>query len=168
MTRVTPARVGLLAVLVVLAVLAQTTLVARLPLPGAPPDLVLVLAIAVGLTAGRSAGTVVGFGAGLLADSQTDHQLGRLALAYLVAGHLAGRLGERSTGGRARTLAVALLGSATALAVYLAEGLALTDPRTAGPALGLGLLVAVAYDVLLAPVVLPAVSAIVRGSGSTR
>lgn len=167
MTRVTPVRAVLLGILVAVAVLVQTTLVARLPLPGAPPDLVLVLTIAVGLTAGRSAGTAVGFGAGLLADSQTDHQLGRLALAYLVAGHLAGRVADRSRGGRVLALAGVLLGSVTALLVYLAEGLALTDPRTAVPALGLGLLAALAYDVLLAPVVVPAVSAVVRRHGST-
>lgn len=174
MTRLTPGRVLLLAGLVLLAVLVQTSLVARLPLPGQAPDLVLVVVLAAGVGAGRTVGLSTGFGAGLLADSQTDHELGRLALAYLVAGYLAGRLHDDDRGrgrdGRSRTIGFlgVLLGAVAALAVYLAQGLTLGDPRTALSALSPGLLSAIAYDLLLVPVVVPAVAAVVRSDASSR
>jgi rod shape-determining protein MreD len=64
----------------------------RLPLPGGPPNLVLVLVIAIGLAAGGSAGLAAGFGAGLLTDVLSDHPVGVLALCFALAGFVAGLL----------------------------------------------------------------------------
>ncbi len=91
MSRVRPLAV---VVVVLVAVLLQPVLVARLPLPGAPPDLVVVVVVAVALAAGPLAGLLSGFGAGLLTDLTADHELGRLALAYLLVGAAAGSLAE--------------------------------------------------------------------------
>ena len=81
-------------------------MLARLPLPGAAPDLLLVLVVALRARRGsRCPGLLTGFVAGLLADLGADHELGRLALAYAVVGYLAGLAARRH---RPRSLAAAL------------------------------------------------------------
>ena len=162
------ARRGLLAaVLVVTAVVLQTTAVGRLPLPGSPPDLVLVVVLALALVAGPPSGTVVGFAAGLLADLQSDHALGRLALAYTVVGHLVGAASDGPTdrsGSAVRPFVAVGLGAAGALLLYAGEGLLLGDPRVSLRATWTGLTSAVPYAVVLVPFVVPLVGALVRGA----
>jgi rod shape-determining protein MreD len=148
--------------LVVGAVVLQATVVARLPLPGSPPDLVLVLVVAVALVEGPRSGMLTGFGAGLLADLTVDHELGRLALAYVLVGFLAGLL-EDEAGSR---LLVPLLvgGAAAALAVvvFAGEGILLGDPRITGGAFWRSLTSTVPYCAVLTPVVVPPVGALLR------
>ena len=146
---------------VLTAVLLQTAVVARLPLPGGPADLALVLVIAYAWCEGPLSGMVTGFVTGLLADLLTDHQLGRLALAYVVVGYLAGIWHddtERST----LPLLVVGAGAALALGVYAAEGLLLGDPRTGLAAVLRGLTSSVGYDIVLAPFVVPVIGRLVR------
>ena len=71
---------------IITALLLQATVIGRLPLPGAAPDLVLVLVIAFALAEGPMSGMATGFVAGLLADGMSAHEMGRLALAYALAG----------------------------------------------------------------------------------
>ena len=90
----------LAAAMVLTALLLQDTVVTKLPLPGAAPDLLLVLVVAYALVEGPLSGMTTGFVAGLLADSLADHQLGRLALVYAVVGYATGYIEddtERST-----------------------------------------------------------------------
>lgn len=56
----------LCASIIVLAVMVQLTLLSRLGLPGATPDLVVVSVVALALAYGPVAGAVVGFVAGLV------------------------------------------------------------------------------------------------------
>lgn len=81
-------------VLVVVAVLAQTLLAARLPIPGPPIGIALAMVIAIGLASGSTPGAVTGFSAGFLLDifPPAATTLGVSALALLVAGTLAGRI----------------------------------------------------------------------------
>lgn len=149
------------AVTLLTALLLQTTVISRLPVPGDPPDLLLVLVVAFALCEGAWSGVVTGFVAGLLADLQSDHEIGRLALVYLVVGYVAGRVqddGDRST---LLPFAVVAVAGAGALALYLGQGLMLSDPRTSVTVLGPGLLAAVAYDVVLTPLVVPVVGFLV-------
>ena len=157
------ARRLLLGALAVLAALVlQATVVARLPLPGSPPDLVVVVVLAFALAEGPVSGSVTGFVAGVLADLLADHALGRLALAYVLVGHLVGR----SAGGADRSLVSPFvlvgLGAAGALVVYTAEGVLLGDPRVSLGALLLGLRSSVPYTLVLVPFVVPVVAALVR------
>ncbi len=147
---------------VLTALLLQTTVMARLPVPGSPPDLVLVLVLAFALAEGPRSGMVTGFVAGLLADLQSDHELGRLALAYVVAGYLAGRVQDDTDRSTLLPFLVVLGGAVAALLAYAAVGLVLGDPRTAVSALGPGLAASVAYDVVLTPFVVPVVGLLVR------
>jgi rod shape-determining protein MreD len=147
---------------VVTALLLQATVLARLPLPGVVPDLVLVVVVAFALVEGPRSGTLTGFAAGLLADLGADHALGRLALVYALVGYLAGLLeDERPRGPLTAPLAVAAA-AAGAVVVYAVEGLLLGDPRITSAALWPSLAGTVTYCVLLSLLVVPVVGALVR------
>lgn len=147
---------------VVTALLLQLTVVARLPLPGAAPDLLLVLVVAFALAEGPMSGMVTGFVAGLLADSLSTHELGRLALAYAVAGYITGMLQDDTDRSTLQPFAAVALGALTALAAYAAVGVLLGDPRvTLYPVLRAAFS-AVPYDVVLTPFVVPLVGGLVR------
>ena len=151
-----------LAPLVLLAVVLQTTLVTRLPLPGAEPDLVLVLTAAVGLVRGPRAAMLTGLAGGLLVDLSSDHELGRLALAYVVAGVLAGLL-QDDVGSALVVPLVAGAGAAlAAVLVFAGEGVLLGDPRVTGSALLRSAVSLVPYCAALTPVVVPLVAALAR------
>lgn len=150
------------AVTVLTALLLQTTVVARLPLPGSPPDLVLVLVIAFALSEGPLSGMVTGFAAGLGGDLLADHQLGRLALVYLVVGYVAGLVRGDTERSALLPLLVVAGGAAGALLLYAAGGLVLGDTRTGAAAVARGLATSVPYDVVLTPFVVPLVGLLVR------
>ena len=158
----TPPRMLLGAVTIVSALLVQTTVIARLPLPGSVPDLLLVLVLAYALIEGPLSGLVTGFSAGLLADLVADHQLGRLALAYAVAGYAVGLLDEDSDRSMSLPFVAVGLGAASALLIFAAEGVLLGDARVTVSAVLRGLTSSVTYDVLLTPFVVPVIGALVR------
>ncbi len=150
------------ALTVLTALLLQVTVVARLPLPGAAPDLVLVLVVAFALAEGQLSGMVTGFVAGLLADAVSDHQLGRLALAYTVAGYLCGLIEDDTERSTLQPFGVVALGAMTALATFSLEGVLLGDVRVFVPAVLRVLVSSVPYDVVLTPFVVPVVAGLVR------
>lgn len=88
-------RIGLLiAALVVVAVVLQTSFFSTVPLLGTVPNVVPVIVICLGLLGGAVVGAVVGFSAGLLLDSILLQALGVTSLALLIAGYFAGRYRE--------------------------------------------------------------------------
>ena len=158
----TPSR-GLLGLLAVLtAVLLQSTVLARLPLPGAAPDVVLVLVVAFGLAEGSRSGMLVGFGAGLLSDLASDAQLGRLALAYALVGCLAGLLADDTDRSVVLPFVAVAVGGVVALVVYAGEGVLLGDARITLGAFGRSLVSTVPYSVALTPFVVPVVASLIR------
>ena len=158
----TGSRLLLGAVTVATALLLQTAVLARLPLPGAAPDLLLVVVVAFALTEGPLTGTVTGFAAGLLADLGADHELGRLALVYALAGYAAGLLADDRPRSPLLPPAVVAGAAVGAVLVYAAEGLLLGDPRITWSAVRASLTGTVTYSVLLTPFVVPVVRALVR------
>lgn len=150
------------------ALLLQTTVLARLPLPGGAPDLLLVLVVAFALAEGSTSGMVTGFVAGLLADLGADHELGRTALVLALVGYAAGRVHDaRSHGGageRSTLLPFAVVGlaAAGAVTVFAAEGVLLSDPRVTASAYLRALAGTVPYCVLLTPFVVPVIGVLVR------
>jgi rod shape-determining protein MreD len=157
-------RVLVVSLCVLTALLLGPTVVARLPLPGSPPDLVLVVVLALALAGGPVVGMLTGFAAGLLADLSSDHQVGRLALAYVVVGYLVGLTAGDDERSVVRPFAAVGAGVAGALVVYAAEGVLLGDPRVRLGTLGTGLASAVPYAVVLVPFVVPPVGLLVRWS----
>ena len=156
-------RRGLLGLAVVVpALLLQTTVLARLPLPGGVPDLLLVLVVAFALADGPLSGTVTGFAAGLLADLGADHELGRLALAYAVVGYAAGLVRDERPRSPLTPFLVVAAAAAGAVCVFAAEGLLLADPRITVASFWPALLGTAIYSVLLTPLVVPPVGVLVR------
>lgn len=160
----TAGRLLITSLAVVTAVLLQTTLMATLPLPGAAPDLVVVLVIGFALVEGPMSGLVTGFAGGLLADLPADHQLGRLALAYGLVGYVCGQVQDDTERSTVLPFAVVTLGAVLSLLVFCGEGLLLGDPRVSWGAVARGLASSVPYDVVLTPFVVPFVGALVRRS----
>ena len=150
------------AVTVVTALLLQTTVLARLPLPGGVPDLLLVLVVAYALVEGPLSGTVTGFVTGLLADLGADHEIGRAALVYALVGYGVGLLHDDRPRSFLLPLAAVAGAAVAAVTVYALEGLLLGDPRIRWSSYWPSLAGTTAYSVVLAPAVVPLVGALVR------
>ena len=140
----------------------QYSVVGRIPLPGVGPDLLLVAIAASALARGPAAGLVFGFTAGLVADlaPPADHTVGRLALAYALAGYTAGLLADEAQRSAFAPIAVVALSGIVAFALYAGVGALLGDVRITTHALAQGLPSSVLYDVVLAPFVVPLVAAV--------
>ncbi|MGW1372771.1 rod shape-determining protein MreD [Streptomyces sp. NPDC002446] len=159
-------RILLAAPLVVVALVIQVTILARLQLPGAVPDLLLLVVLGLALVYGHVGGSLVGFFAGLLADlaPPSDHAIGRYALVLCVIGYIAGLTKPDSGQHRSATLPLmVVIGAAIgSTLMYAAVGSLVGD--TAARHVGIvGLLLsATLYDLLLAPFTVPLVMALAR------
>ncbi|WP_028802626.1 rod shape-determining protein MreD [Streptomyces sp. 142MFCol3.1] len=159
-------RMLLSATLVVVALVIQVSVLARLHLPGAVPDLVLLTVLALAMVYGHVSGALIGFGAGLLADlaPPADHAAGRYALVLCVIGYLAG-LAKPETGRlKSATGPMAVVVAAAIGSTLLYAGVGALVGDTAARHVGLSslLLTAALYDLLLAPFVVPALMALAR------
>ncbi|MFG2879794.1 rod shape-determining protein MreD [Streptomyces sp. NPDC048337] len=159
-------RILLSATLVVVALVIQVTVLGRLQLPGAVPDLLLLTVVALALVYGPVSGSLIGFAAGLLADlaPPADHAAGRFALVLCVIGYVAGLVRPdngrfRSAWGPMLTVVAAAIGS-----TLLSAGVGALVGDTAARHVGLtGLLfTATLYDLLLAPFTVPWIMALAR------
>ncbi len=154
------ARVSLVVVAVLIALLLQTTVFPHLSWGGVVPDLVLLVVVAAGLVRGSQFALVLGFGAGVLLDlaPPADHVAGRWALALMLVGYVAGRVRTDvlpSVGTCLITVAAcSFLGSS----VFAVSGLILNDTSAGVPDLIQVTLTAVVLDVVLAAFVLPPVT----------
>src|SRR5215469_2513166 len=151
-------RRALLATVAVLAaIVLQVTVLNNLPFPGgSPPNLVLVVVVAMALASGPLEGAVIGFAAGLAIDiaPPATGLLGQSALVFCLVGYGCGKL--RGTLERSAWLPVAgvALGAAAGEALYALAGLTFGDPDITVQAVRQVLPVAVFYDILLSPFVL--------------
>jgi len=152
--------------LVIVALVIQVSVLARLHLPGAVPDLVLLTVVAFALVYGHIGGCLIGFGAGLLSDlaPPADHAAGRYALVLCVIGYLVGL--ARPDNGRlksaTRAMAAVVAAAIGSTLLYATVGALVGD--TAARHVGLGglLFTAAVYDLLLAPFVVPGLMALAR------
>ncbi|MFC0597523.1 rod shape-determining protein MreD [Streptomyces palmae] len=159
-------RILLSTLLVVVALFTQICVLARLNLPGAVPDLLLLVVLALSLVYGHTAGALIGFCAGLLADfaPPADHAAGRYALVLCVIGYLAG-LAKPETG-RLRSAAGPMLvvvgASIGSTLLYAGVGSLVGDDGAASPGLAKLLITAALYNLLLAPFTVPLIMALAR------
>jgi rod shape-determining protein MreD len=147
--------VAVLAVL--LAVVLQVSLFPYVAWQGVVPNLCLLVVVAAALTLPAPEALVLGFVAGLTLDlvPPADHLAGRWALALTVVAFLAARIRQD-----VRPTAMAVVGTVAAASfiatsLYAITGILLQDPVMGVPDLLRVILVAVVWDVLLTPFVLP-------------
>ncbi|NSC21724.1 rod shape-determining protein MreD [Streptomyces albus subsp. chlorinus] len=156
----------LTAALVVVALIVQVTVLARLQLPGAVPDLLLLVVLGLALVHGHTAGALVGFFAGLLADvaPPADHAVGRYALVLCLIGYAAGLTKPEGGQHRSATVPMLVVASAAICSTLLYAGVGALVGDTAARQVGLtGLLItATVYDLLLAPFVVPLIMSLAR------
>ncbi len=150
-------RALVVALVITLAVVLQVGLFPYLAYEGVVPNLALLVVVAAALVRGPEFAATLGFLAGLAVDlaPPADHVAGRWALALVVVGYLAGRIRhDASTSALAAIVAVAA-SSFVGTSIFALSGMALQDPAV--PALEALQVVpiAVVYDVLLTPFVLP-------------
>ncbi|WP_406329921.1 rod shape-determining protein MreD [Streptomyces sp. NBC_00203] len=161
-------RMLLSATLVVVALVLQVSVLARLHLPGAVPDLVLLTVLALAMVYGHVSGAFIGFGAGLLADlaPPADHAAGRYALVLCVIGYLAGLAKPENGQLKSATGPMAVVVAAAVGSTLLYAGVGALVGDTAARHVGLGslLFTAALYDLLLAPFVVPGLMALARRS----
>ena len=114
-------RIGLL---LLVAVLFETTLGSDLRVAQVAPDLVVLVVICAGLTGGTESGAWVGFSAGLLYDMfLTSTPVGLSALTYCLIGAGVGALRTTLLQERAVMLPLAaLVGTAVAVLVFVGAG----------------------------------------------
>ena len=143
-------------VAIVVAVVLQTALLDRLPLPGgSAPDLVLVLVVTLALASGPMEGMLVGFAAGLALDvaPPASNLLGLSALVFCLVGYGCGRLRGPLERSGWLPLAVVALGVTAGEVLYALVAMMFGDPDITWPSVRLVLPVSVAYDLLLCPFV---------------
>ena len=155
-------RVALTAVLLVVAVALQVTFLSRLPLPGATPDLVLLVVVATALSGGPTVGLLTGFAAGLALDlvPPADHEVGRWAFVLTLVGYLAGLAQAETRRSAFVPLAVVATAAAGSVLLYAGLGALLDDPNVTWSAVTRLLPTAVVYDVVLSAFAVPAVLAL--------
>ena len=145
--------------LLVLALVLQVTFFPHLAVHGVVPNLCLLVVVAAALVRGPEQAAVLGFVAGVLLDlaPPADDVAGRWALALVVVGYVAGRVGA---GSASRTTATGVLATVAAssfvgTSIYAISGLLLRDPVVPVGDLLPVILLSVVWDVLLTPLVLP-------------
>jgi rod shape-determining protein MreD len=160
----TASRILLSVALVLTAAVLQVTVVNRLPLPGAGPDLVLLVVIGLSLVVGSTAGASIGFGAGLLVDLMppTATEVGRWALVFCLVGYLAGQV--QLDVRRSVWVVMGTVAGLSALAplLFASVGLLFGDQRIEAQLVLSTTVSIVLYDLLLAPFVIPGVMALTR------
>lgn len=159
-------RILLSSSLVVVALVLQVSVLSRLHLPGAVPDLLLLTVLGLALVYGHVGGALVGFGAGLLADlaPPADHAAGRYALVLCVIGYLVGLV--RPENGRLKSatgpMVVVVVAAIGSTLLYAGVGALVGDTAARHVGLGSLLFTAALYDLLLAPFVVPGIMALAR------
>ncbi|MFI8995199.1 rod shape-determining protein MreD [Streptomyces sp. NPDC053542] len=163
-------RILLSTALVAVALVVQVGVLARLHLPGAVPDLVLLVVLGLAMVYGHVAGAFIGFGAGLLADlaPPSDHAIGRYALVLCVIGYAAGLTRPDKSRHRSATLPLMVVVCAAIGSTLLYAGVGSLAGDNAGNTVGIPLLLftATVYDLVLAPFSVPLVMALARRSES--
>jgi rod shape-determining protein MreD len=161
---ITAARALAVGILVVLTVTLQVSIFPSLSVRGVVPDLALLVVIAAALVRGPEYAALVGFVAGLVLDlaPPADATAGRWALAFVVVGYLIGLARQDSEVSLVGTVVMVAAGAFIGTSIYALSGLVLGDP---GVSVGAALHVvplAVLYDVLVTPLVVPLVVLLFR------
>ena len=148
-----------IAIVIVVAVTLQISLFNHLSLSGVVPDLALIVVIAAALVRGPEFAAVLGFLGGLAIDlaPPVDHVAGRWALALVLVGYVAGLMRQDSRSSATTVVATVAASSFIGTSVYALSGVVLGDAAVSSGDVVRVVVVALLWDVLLTPLVLPAV-----------
>ncbi len=158
-------RAALTAAAAILALTLESSVVPKLHLPYAVPDLTLLVALALAAEWGTAGGAAAGFLAGLIQDLAPPSlgAVGRHALVLTVVGALAGRAAREVRRSALRTSLRAGCYAALALILNTLIGLALGDGiGLSRPGLLLALGAAALYTAVATPLVVPGLAALAR------
>ncbi len=161
-------RLPLSAIVVLIALTLQLTVVNRLALPGGGvPDLPLVAVVALGLGDSPAAGAITGFLAGLCLDlaPPASFVVGQYALVLCIVGYLCGELGRLVSRSAFLAMAAAAAAAVTGEVMQAALGLLLREPGVTLSAVRHVLPSSALYDAVAAPVVLYLVTIVSRLAG---
>jgi rod shape-determining protein MreD len=157
-------RLAVVAALIIVTVTLQVSIFSHFSVDGVVPDLALLVVIGAALVRGPDYAALVGFAAGLVLDlaPPADHTAGRWAISLVLVGYLTGLVkGDSQTTVVGNILTVAA-GAFIGTSIFAMTGLVLRDPGVSvGSALEV-VAVAVGYDVLLTPLVIPLVLLLFR------
>jgi rod shape-determining protein MreD len=153
------ARVVLVGVLALVALVLQVAVFPHLAWDGVVPNVCLLVVVAAALVRGPAFAATLGFFAGLALDlaPPADHVAGRWALALVVVGYLAGLMRQDTRSSATTVVATVAVSSFVGTSVYALSGLVLGDAVAGSSDLFRVVLVALLWDVLLTPLVLPGV-----------
>jgi rod shape-determining protein MreD len=142
---------------VVVALVVQVSLFPHLAWHGIVPNLCLLVVVAAALTVEAPFALVLGFVAGLTLDlaPPADHIAGRWALALTIAAFLAARVRQDVKPTALAVVGTVAAASFVATSLFALTGVLLSDPAMSISGLLEVVLVAVVWDVLLTPFVLP-------------
>lgn len=142
---------------VLLALVVQVSLFPHLAWHGIVPNLCLLVVVAAALTVDAPFALVLGFTAGLVLDlaPPADHVAGRWALALTIAAFLAARVRQDVRPSALAVVGTVAAASFAATSIFALSGILLGDPAMSVAGLLEVVLVALVWDVLLTPFVLP-------------
>ncbi len=144
-----------------LALVLQVSLFPHFAWQGVVPNLCLLVVVGAALTRGAQFAAVLGFLAGVVLDlaPPADHVAGRWALALVIVGYVAGRVRQDVKPTAVAVVSTVAASSFIGTSIFALTGLLLQDSVTGFGELVPVILVAVLWDVLLTPFVLPPVMA---------
>lgn len=142
---------------VLVALVVQVSLFPHLAWHGIVPNLCLLVVVAAALTVEAPFALVLGFTAGLVLDlaPPADHVAGRWALALTIAAFLAARVRQDVRPSALAVVGTVAAASFAATSIFALSGILLDDPAMSVSGLLEVVLVALVWDVLLTPFVLP-------------
>ena len=162
-------RVLVTIVVVVTALLLQSTLFCNLKLLGVRPELMFLITIVIAILEGPNQGAITGFAAGLAQDFMLNQPKGITALTLTLVGYAAG-LARQYVVSPSPLLPTILVGVGTAagIAFYQVVAFLLGQlEETFSYAIRVTLLTAL-YNAILTPIVYPLLRRVIEGSRPTR
>jgi rod shape-determining protein MreD len=159
-------RVGRLTLLLIALVLIQTTILPYLRVFGVVPDLGLVATVALAYREGPESGAIYGFAAGLSIDLFLQTPLGLSALAYALTGYFIGVLqGALVRSAWWVTPVLGGIGGIVGGLLFIGIGAIVGQEQLFALRSLRLVLLAGAYDALVAPIIFPIVRFAAQGGG---
>ncbi len=154
-------RTGLVALVIGFAIVLQIAVFSLFSVNGVVPNLALIVVVAASIVRGPQFGATVGLAAGLLLDlaPPADHVAGRWALALVLVAILAGRVRADARRSPLAGLATVAVCSFVATSVFALSGVVLNDHALPAGEMLQVIGVALLWDVVVAPLLLPGLMA---------